>query len=73
MNSNINIPEYGVSQFNKAIKAFKKTFQLHPSNLESLYILSNLDKKILSSKLKKKIRLCFSYGLNLFYYVLYKS
>ena len=45
-----------LGQFNKAIKAFKKTFQLHPSNLESLYILSNLDKKILSSKLKEKIK-----------------
>jgi len=45
-----------LGQFNKAIKAFKKTFRVQPSNLESLYILSNLDKKILNLKLKEKIK-----------------
>ena len=43
-----------LGQFNKAIKAFKKAFKVQPSNLESLYILSDLDQKILNLKLKKK-------------------
>ena len=46
-----------LGQFNKAIKAFKKAFKVQPSNLESLYILSDLDQKILNLKLKKKIKL----------------
>jgi len=45
-----------LGQFNKAIKEFKKAFQVQPLNLESLYIWSDLDQKILNSKLKKEIK-----------------
>ena len=44
-----------LGQFASAKKELKKAFQIEPLNLESLYILSDLDQKILNSKLKKKI------------------
>ena len=45
-----------LGKFTKAISAYKKVFKLEPMNLESLYVWSTLDEKILNLKLKKKIK-----------------
>ncbi len=44
-----------LGKFSNAIQIFKKVYQIDPTNLEGLYIWSELDEKILNIKLKKKI------------------
>ena len=51
-----------LGEFTKAIASFKKSFEYQPSNLESLYMWSDLDKGILNLELKKKIKYIMKNG-----------
>ena len=51
-----------LGEFTKAIGSFKKSFEYHSSNLESLYMWSDLDKGILNLELKKKIKYIMKNG-----------